>query len=292
MKLINTLIPDIYRLVGKRDGWFTSELATELGQEIALKMQVNFGERTESRSLRLSKMGPVCPRHLWYSVHKPELAEPLPGPAIIKFAYGHTIEAMAIALAKAAGHEVTGEQDELVVDGVKGHRDCVLDGYIVDVKSCSSRMFEKFTKKTIQVDDPFGYLDQLDGYMVGSANDDLVRVKDIAYIWAIDKVLGKMVLYEHRLRADSIRARIHLHKQIVSSDDPPVCQCGVVSDGKSGNLRLDTKASYSPYKHECFPGLRTFVYSDGYRFLTRVNRRPEAHILELDRNGRRVYTIN
>lgn len=289
MTNIYKLIPDIYSLVGKRDGWFTSSIANDLGNEIAIKMQANFGERLETKSLRLSKMGPMCPRHLWFSVHKPELAEPLPAPAVIKFAYGHTIEAMAIALAKAAGHEVTGEQDELVVSGVKGHRDCVIDGYIVDVKSCSSRMFEKFQKQTISVDDPFGYLDQLDGYMVGSADDDLVRVKDVAFIWAIDKTLGKMVLYEHHLRKASILARLASHKEVVARDAPPECQCQTVPDGKSGNYKLGVKASYSPFKHECFPGLRTFIYSDGIRHLSRVAVRPAPHIIELDKHGRRVY---
>lgn len=275
--------------MGKRDGWFTSEIAANLGNEIAIKMMANFGERIETKALRLSKMGPICPKHLWLSVHKPELAEPLPAPAIIKFSFGHTIEAMAIALAKAAGHEVTGEQDELVVAGVKGHRDCVIDGHIVDVKSCSSRMFEKFTKKTIATDDPFGYLDQLDGYMVGSAEDDLVRVKDKAFIWAVDKVLGKMVLYEHHLRKASILERLASHKAVVANDVPPECTCEEVPDGKSGNMRLGVKASYSAFKHECFPNLRTFLYSDGPRYLTRVTRRPAADIIELDKTGHRVY---
>src|SRR6266849_6159935 len=40
-------------------------------------------------------------------------------------------------MAKAAGHEVLGEQDELTLDGVVGHRDCVIDGCIVDVKTTS-----------------------------------------------------------------------------------------------------------------------------------------------------------
>lgn len=221
-------------------------------------------------------MGPICPKHLWHSIHTPELAEEMPPEALFKFSYGHTIEAMAIALAKAAGHEVKGEQDELVVDGVKGHRDCVIDGVLVDVKSCSSRMFAKFEKKEIAFDDPFGYLDQLDGYMVGSATDDLVEVKDRAYIWAIDKVLGKMCLYDHKLRTQSIKERIKQHKQVVELSMPPPCECGRVADGKSGNIKLDTKASYSPFKYVCFPGLRCFLYSTGPVFLTRVVRCPDV----------------
>ena len=232
-------------------------------------------------------MGPICPRHLWYSIHHPELAEPFPPEAIFKFSYGHTIEAMALALAKAAGHSVLGEQDELVVDGIKGHRDCVLDGHIVDVKSCSS-MYQKFKDQQIMADDSFGYLDQLDGYMVGSAEDDLVTVKDVAFIWYIDKTIGKMGLYEHRLRETHIRSRVANHKRIVASSVPPKCQCGTIKDGESGNYRLDVKASYSPYKHICFPGLRTFLYRGRSglepRYLTKVVRTPDVPEVTLTRH--------
>jgi hypothetical protein len=262
--------------VKSRNGWFTEDLSNSLGSEISLRMQATFGERKDPPSLRLSKMGEMCPRHLWYSVHHPELAEELPAPAIIKFSYGHTIEALAIALAKAAGHEVTGEQDELVVDGIKGHRDCVLDGCIVDVKSCSSRMFEKFEKKYIANDDPFGYLAQLDGYMVGSTDDPLVRTKDHGYILAIDKTLGKMVLYEHRLRESFIHTRIADYKRVTALQEPPRCACETVPDGKSGNIKLAVRASYSPYKHICFPSLRTFQYASGPVFLTHVARLPDV----------------
>lgn len=260
---IQTLIPDVKKFLASQ-------------QEHEIPITVRYGERRESPTLRLSKMGPMCPRHLWYSIHHPELAEALPPEAIFKFSFGHTIEAQAISLARAAGHEVTGEQDELVVDGIKGHRDCVIDGVVVDVKSCSSRMFEKFERKTIYSDDPFGYLDQLDGYMVGSADDGLVRVKDKAYIWAVDKTLGKMVLYEHNLREDNIRQRIRTYKDIVAAARPPHCTCETVPDGKSGNIKLGVAGSYSPFKHQCWPQLRTFLYSNGPIFLTRVVRVPDV----------------
>jgi len=232
-------------------------------------------------------MGPICPKALWYSIHHPEMAEDIPPWAKIKYAFGHILEALAICLAKAAGHEVTGEQDELVCDGIKGHRDCVIDGCIVDVKSCSSRSFAKFKDGSIVQDDSFGYLDQLDGYVVASADDPLVRVKDKGYILAIDKQLGRMFLYEHRIRPDRIRERIRSSKEIVASDQCPPCQCRTIEDGKAGNIRLDVKASYSAYKHCCFPNLRTFLYSDGPRYLTKVVRKPD--VTEIDKEGRIVY---
>ena len=240
-------------------------------------------------SLRLSKMGPTCPKALWYSIHHPELAEPMPPWAINKFSYGHMIEAWTLTLAKAAGHSVEGEQDELTLDGVVGHRDCVLDGYIVDVKSCSSRMFKRFEDKTILETDSFGYLDQLDGYTMASIDDPLVRDVSKAYILAIDKTLGHMCLYEHGVRHDQIRERVRAHKEVVERSNPPPCQCKTKLEGRSGNIALDTKASYSSYKHCCFPNLRTFIYSDGPIYLTKVVRPP--NVPELSKTGKIVQTI-
>lgn len=285
MTNIHTLIPDIHTLIGGTDG-ISSLVASDIGVNIANAIQRSLGKQ-ERRGLRLSGLGPQCPRALWYSVHSPELAEPLPPSARVKYTYGHIIEHLVIGLSKAAGHEVTGEQDEISVDGILGHRDCVIDGCIVDVKSAASRSFLKFKDKTIATDDTFGYLDQLDGYLVGSLDDPLVRVKDKAYLLVIDKQLGHMVLYPHDLREQSIRQRIRYYKQIVESVNPPACECGTVADGKSGNLRLDVRASYSSFKYCCNPKLRTFLYAGGPVFLTKVVRKPD--VTEIDSNGKIVY---
>lgn len=288
IKNIHTLIGDINDLVGSETGWFDKELSEEFARELGCRLVQDLAPRNQVPTLRLSQMGSRCPRSLWASIHSPGVQEPLPAAARIKYTYGHLIEALAIAMAKAAGHEVTGEQDELFVDGIKGHRDCVIDGCVVDVKSCSSMAFLKFKSGSIATDDPFGYLDQLDGYLVGSLDDDLVRVKDRAYLWAIDKQLGKMCLYEHRVREDHIRRRIADYREIVSQAEPPRCTCGTVPEGKSGNIKLDVKASYSSYKHFCFPKLRTFLYSSGPVYLTKVVRKPD--VPEVDKTGKIVYT--
>lgn len=230
-------------------------------------------------------MGHRCPRALWHSIHTPGEAEKLPPWATIKYSFGHIIEALAIALAKAAGHTVEGEQDELCVDGVLGHRDCVIDGCLVDVKSSSSYSFRKFQDGSIKDTDWFGYLDQLDGYLVGSLSDDTTKVKDKGYLLVIDKQLGHLCLYEHTLREESIRARIKEYKRIIELPSAPACRCGTELIGKSGNIKLDTKASYNMFKHCCFPRLRTFLYEKGPVFLVNVAKRPEAHIVEVDRHG-------
>jgi hypothetical protein len=279
---IKTLIHDIYNVVGS-GAWFSEAVSQGFVRELDSRLVETINGPAKVPSLRLSQMGPKCPKQLWHSIHTPELAEPLPPWARIKYTYGHILEAYVISMAKAAGHEVTGEQDELIVDGIVGHRDCVIDGCVVDVKSSSTRSFQKFRDGSIAVDDSFGYLAQLDGYLLGSRNDPLVRNKNTAYLLAIDKQLGHLVLYEHTIREERIRATIAEYKDIVGRDQPPVCTCGVVPDGKSGNLKLDTRASYSAYKYCCKPHLRTFLYSDGPRYLTKVVREPDVPELR-DRN--------
>lgn len=282
MKSIYTLVPDIEQLVTRKDGRSLSTESIEtLSRGVARGISEQFGPRDITRrGLRLSALGDRCPKALWHSVHTPELAEPLPPWAEIKFAYGRILEEMALTLAKAAGHDVQGEQDELVVDGVVGHRDAVVDGCVVDVKSCSSIAFSKFKEGTLAQDDAFGYLYQLDGYVLGSADDPLVTVKDKGYILAIDKTLGHMYLYEHKLRIESITSRIRDYKRIVNLETSPQCRCGTREYGGSGNIELDTRASYSPYKHLCFPELRTFLYKNksGTRpvYLTKVVRAPDV----------------
>ena len=289
MKSIHTLIPDIYDLIGGPDG--ITNLPPDLGLDVADALQKSLGPQVR-RGLRLSAMGPRCPRALWYSVHKPELAERLPPEAKIKFCYGHIIEHLIIGLAKAAGHQVEGEQDEICLDGILGHRDCIIDGCIVDVKSASTPSFRKFRDKTIAEDDSFGYLDQLDGYVVGSVDDPRVTVKDRGYLLAVDKQLGHLALYEHEVRPQRIKLRIQQYKKIIECTEPPDCKCGTESDGESGNIKLDTAASYSSYKHICFPGLRTFLYSGGPRYLSKVVKYPKykgVPLTEIDKHGNVVY---
>src|SRR5690606_29250687 len=129
----------------------------------------------------------------------------------------------------------------------------------------------------------FGYLDQLDGYLVASSADPLVQVKDRGYLFAIDKQLGHMCLYEHTARPSGIRERVAFYKSIVEQATPPHCTCGTLPEGKSGNVKLDTKASYSPFKWTCFPQLRCFLYANGPLYLTQVVRKPD--VPEINRLG-------
>jgi len=290
VKSIYTLIKDVENVVTK-DNWFHHDDASKYSSEMASRVMERLVGEERTPGLRLSSMGERCPRSLWASVHAPSFQEKFPAHVRIKFHFGDVIEAMAIALAKAAGHTVEGEQHEVVVDGVKGHLDCILDGCVVDVKSINSMGFQK-VKAGLVAEDLFlrSYLDQLDGYIVGSLNDPRVIVKDRGYIWAIDKAMGHMCIYEHKLREDHIRSRIGSYKTIIGQDVPPVCTCGTQPEGVSGNIKLDLKASYNPYKHFCFPNLRTFIYAGGKpTHLVKVVKKPLDRVIEVDREGNIVY---
>lgn len=294
-KSIYQLIPDIEGLLRDKSGWLGAESAQSMGEGLASNLLSRFGGKERDPSLRLSQMGPKCPRALWYSIHHPELDQPFRSGTEFMFTFGHVIESLALSLARAAGHSVEGEQDELCVDGIYGHRDAIVDGVLLDVKSTTTRGMGKFREGTLCEDDPFGYLDQLDGYLIGSLDDPLVKVKDRAYLLAIDKQLGNMCLYEHkfdRRREEALRSRISRYKSIVGKDTPPPCECGTEPEGSSGNVRLDLKASYSPQKFSCFPELRSFVYSKGPVYFTKVVKKPTYKgepLKEIDRLGNPVY---
>lgn len=262
----------------------TPELADQLGKDIASRLGDG---QTRKRGLRLSKLGPRCPKALWHSVHTPELAAPLPPWVHIKLLYGHILEALVLTLARAAGHRVEGEQDELVVDGIVGHRDAVIDGCIVDVKSSSVLALQKLKTGSIRQEDGFGYLDQLDAYLSGSVADTLTTVKDRGYLLGIGKELGHLELYEHKHRPEHIKERIRDYKRIVASVIPPPCECRTEAWGAKGNVKLDYKASYDDQRFTCFPHLRTFLYAKGPIFLTKVVDLPS--VPEVDKNGRVCY---
>lgn len=296
MSNIHTLVPDIYQLLREtQDGWFTDGLAADLSTSVARRLQGQLGERRTKPTLRMSGLGSRCPRALWYSLHHPELAEAFQPWTKIKFAYGSIIEALIIPLAKAAGHEVTGEQDELRYDGIVGHRDCVIDGCTVDVKSATSISFQKFKTKDYSLVDNFGYLEQLDGYVLGAVDDPLVRVKDKGYLLPIDKQHGHLHLYEHDVTHDrglNLKQRIRYYKLIQAMDHPPGCECRTEPIGNSGNIKLHWTASYSAYKWECFPGLRAFKYSEGPVYMSSVKKQPTnkyGPIPEFDRHGKTTY---
>jgi hypothetical protein len=287
-KQIETLVADIYNLFDKPENWNPDPSNVErFGQRLAQHIANRSSEVRGKPTLRLSNLG-VPDRKLWYSVNQPDTAEKLRPEVRVKFLFGDILEELLLFLAEEAGHDVKGQQDKLNVSGVVGHRDAVIDGRVVDVKSASSYSFKKFDSHGLAGDDPFGYIDQLGSYLAGSAGDPLVTEPDVGSFLVIDKQLGHITLDTHP-KTDMNYDELVAHKKaVLDLPEPPTELCyEPVPDGKSGNLKLPVGCSYCSFKWQCHPELRAFLYSTGPVYLTKVERAPK--VVEITKDGDVVF---
>ncbi|MGH8654962.1 MAG: PD-(D/E)XK nuclease family protein [Gammaproteobacteria bacterium] len=188
----------------------------------------------------------------------------------MKFLYGHLVETLVLWLAKEAGHTVERQQECVEVDGVRGAIDAVVDGYLVDVKSMSSYSFNSLEKYGL-ANDPFGYSGQLAGYKQGLGTS----VKDGMYILGVDKQNGHVAAVRVTTDLDA-EERIAEIREDSQSDEPPPRPYTDKPEGASGNRMLGIECSYCAFKRTCWPGLRTFLYSNGPKFLTHVEMPPRV----------------
>ncbi len=242
----------------------------------------------DKRKLRMSNIGKKD-RQLWYGYNGYK-GEELQPHVYIKFLYGHLIEEMILALTKLSGHEVTDEQKKVEVSGIKGSMDCKIDGVLTDVKSASSYGFKKFKDGSLIDNDPFGYVDQIKGYAHAE------KTTDVGWL-VMDKTTGHLTYLKYdmadeskwywtKLNFFSIIDRIKKIKAVVTNTAPPKKCYAHVPDGKSGNMKLSVGCSYCSFKHECWDSLRTFIYSNGPKYLTYVAREP--NVMEVDAEGIRI----
>ncbi|RTL05384.1 hypothetical protein EKK58_08280 [Candidatus Dependentiae bacterium] len=276
-KNISTLVDDIRDVITKKGGW-DSTVSEFFRGAVGDAMDRRFTKEEEERkpTLRMSNIGTPCKRKLWYYLNTELRTTDLPAGTLLKFAYGDLIEGLLLSLAKAAGHTVEGEQDEIVVDGIVGHRDAVIDGVTIDVKSASTPSFKKFEKNELRVDDPFGYIQQLTGYVYGGKDDPLVTDKKGGAFLVMDKTLGHIHLdyYDLTPELSLLPSRLVATKMMSTMKTEPYREWEPVPDGKSGNMKLPSACSYCDYKWNCWPGLRGFAYSNGPTYLTRVAKLP------------------
>jgi len=279
MKTIDTLVSDIYAVFDNPDLVITQEEADAFGRELSGIIKDRLLSSTQERkpTIRMSNVGETCTRKLWYNINKPQNTEKLPPPTRIKFLFGDILESLLLFLAKKAGHTVEGQQDELTFEGVVGHRDAVIDGVLVDVKSASTYSFKKFEEGLNDDNDAFGYRTQLGVYLESSQEDPLVKEKDKAAFLVIDKTLGNITLsMMKRDVSTNWKQKINYTKYEVMQKYPPVRTIKDVEEGKSGNRALSVKCSYCNEKVQCWPKIRTFLYSTGPKFLTHVEKTPNV----------------
>lgn len=282
-KTIDTLVEDIEKvLVDGIDG-DNDELITKFGLTLASVISKRLIREERKPTLRFSNIGQPCDRKLWYELNEPEKAEPLRAETYLKFLYGDIIEELMLFLAELAGHEVKGRQEEQEIEGIKGHRDAIIDGVLVDVKSASSYSFKKFKEGKLSEDDPFGYIPQLLSYLEASQKDEVLEEKDRAAFLVVDKTLGHITLDFHKRQPEHNWPEFfNQKKEIVKQENPPERCFEPEPFGKSGNLKLGTNCGYCAFKTSCFENLRAFKYSYGPVYLTEIVEEPRVPEINLN----------
>lgn len=279
-KSIQTLKSDIENVLSTGEGW-TEDIADWVGEQISKGLTRQLTPKLNSvGTLRMSSLGQPCERKLWYSVQPSlsSLKEVLQPNTLNKFIFGDMIEAYTLGLIKASGHSLEGMQDQVQILGIKGSRDCVIDGMVFDIKSASTMSMNKFKNNGLRENDPFGYLSQLSSYVYASKDDPLVTNKTHGGFVAIDKQFGhiEIDIYDLTTELSNKEAEVQRKKDVVKSPETPKRSFEDVPDGKSGNRKLGTNCSYCEFKQICWPDLQTYIYSTGPRYLTEVVREPKV----------------
>jgi hypothetical protein len=276
---LDNLIADIYSKIDVlNDGKnidIDDKTLEDFGASMAnvLKQWARPDKTNEAFHLRMSNVGKPF-RQLWFEKQKEEESRRLSPSLYIKFLYGHLLEEFLLLLVKTAGYQVTDEQKEIEVEGIKGHMDCKINGHVVDVKSASGFSFGKFKKGSLSEDDPFGYLAQLAGY------EEAEKSEDGGFL-VINKETGELCLHRPEdLDKPNIRQRIKDLKKALMLETPPDFCYPPVAEGKKGNYRIAKNCVYCPFKKECFKesnnnkGLRAFKYAKGLTYFTALKVKP------------------
>ncbi len=279
MKKIETLVEDINKLFTSEDPPIPEKEVDTLIDTFAVSIKQHlktflYETPRANKNLRLSVIGRPD-RQLWYDINEPN-EKPLSSSLRIKFLYGYLLEELLILFSSVAGHKVTHQQKEVTVEGIKGHQDCMIDNFLIDMKSASWRSFQKFKNNTLSEDDPFGYIAQMSAY--AEANG----VEEGGFL-VIDKQSGEICLSKvNSLEMINAKKRItHLKKIIKHKTAPSKC-FDDLPEGKSGNRKLDVRCIFCSHKSKCWSdandgkGLRIFQYERGKKYLTQVKREPNV----------------
>jgi len=278
---LSTVVSDIYQELemlseGKPLPLTESDIdKTMVGIKAALMDWATPRKRNTDFTVRMSNVGKPS-RQLWYEKRDPEGRGGVDGATQIKFLYGHLLEEVVLMLVRMAGHKVTDEQKEVVVNGITGHMDCKINGEVVDVKTASRFAFNKFRDGRLAQDDPFGYLGQLAGYEKAEGTEN-------GGFLVLNKESGELCMYlPDDLDKPNIDTRISELLPTLELDTPPALCYDPIPDGKKGNMKLAKGCSWCKYKYKCHSdsndgtGLRTFKYSNGLAYLTEVVAEPKV----------------
>jgi len=280
MKKLDTVVEDIYKEVSKISEGKTLKVTEKQLDEFAAGMKSAMKHWLTPREvkkpyLRMSNIGRP-ERQLWYDMKLDPKENIIDASTQIKFLYGHLLEEVVLFLVNLSGHKITDQQKEVKIKGIKGHMDCKIDGEVVDIKSASNFAFRKFKDGTLPNKDSFGYLAQLAGY------EEAEQSTGGGFL-AINKESGELSLFKPQsLDKPNIKQKIDTLNQQLKKKTPPARCYAPVPNGSYGNMQLPTECKWCPHKFVCHKdanegrGLRTFKYSTGLTYLTKVVRLPKV----------------
>lgn len=274
-KSFDTLVKDIYELF---DGHSLNGAAEKFGLDFGALLGNRFQRygTVQEPKLYLSNLGKPL-RQLWYEL-KGYKGQDLTPETKFKFLYGDLLELLVLFLAERSGHRVEGLQQRVDVDGVSGRIDAIIDGVLVDVKSCSTFAFQKFQNRSLleEGNDAFGYVAQLSAYRVATSRPRAAFI-------AVDKTLGKLCTLELPDNSYDVSGRIATVRKALAGDvEPERCYepVPVSKTDKSGNLVLGVQCSYCGWKDRCWrdsnkgEGLLLRHYYSGPKWFTKLVREP------------------
>ena len=279
-KTLDTLVQDIYdkldTLTEGKSLNVSEETADAFGEAMKKALLHWSAEHpVDKPTLRMSNVGKPN-RQLWYDMKSENQKNNFTAPVQIRFLYGHILEEVVLFLARLAGHEVTDEQKEITVSGIKGHMDCKIDGEVVDIKTASGFAFKKFKEGTLPDDDPFGYMAQIAGYEEAEGTEH-------GGFLTLNKESGELALFRpQELDKPNIKQRIKTLKAQIKKDTPPELCYNPVPDGKAGNMKIARGCTWCRHKFVCHSdandgeGLRVFKYSKKLEYLTNVVKLPRV----------------
>lgn len=221
--------------------------------------------------LRMSNMGYPLRKLYWLIKHG---RQPLDAETKIKMLTGHLTEEMVMFLLESAGCQVTNAQMELQYRGYTGHIDCIVDGWLVDVKTASAFSYDKFSKGLDDESDSFGYRFQLAAYYKVLTEVHNIKLNGCGWL-VYNKNNSALKFIEFDPTTVDVDAIIDQVDGLERAELPELCY-QPKPEGQSGNMALPTGCAYCDFKKLCYPELRAFKYSNGIKYLTKVEKEPNV----------------
>jgi hypothetical protein len=278
---ISTLVDDIQMVL--RTNVAAAPLEQDAWAHVALRMVASIAPRPPTPGyvrdpyvIWPREIGEQCLRKIWYNLHPETHPAPVNAVDSLKFKYGHLIEEVTLTYAELAGHEVQHRQMKLVesmesTSGdrwlVRGKIDAVIDGVLVDVKSCSRSVFQDLSS----------YYEQVRWYAKAGGWKE-------AGILAVEKSSGRM-RYEAVPLCHGGTGRIQtFHGDTLDelSATTPPDRSLIFHPGSNG--KMPDGCLWCPHKYRCWPDLVAYKYAYGPEFFVeppmrmRVPRMTQAEV--------------